>query len=388
LRFLLPALALWAGAAGAACEADAGRLPGCLNVDVERITVSGLSSGAAMAVQLGVAFSSRVQGVAAVAGPPYLCARGSVWTATTACTRLYAPWYERDIDAAALAAETRKLAAAGRIDDVAHLRRQRAWLFRGTADGVVGAKASAANAALLRMLGAAVEEAPALAAGHTQPTATPGFGPCDGTDRDFVSDCRYDAAGALLRGIGAATAAAPGSASEGRLLRFGQGAYSVGYDGAGAPPADIGLAQEGWVFVPAACERGERCRVHVALHGCRQSAEDAAAGGYAQTFWQDAGYNGWAVAARLIVLYPQVRAGEYWSDLMACGADVRCWVGAKVTVARDNPRHCWDWWGYVPGGEPLAYASRRAPQMCSIMMMVEAFAPPAARRPPAQVCGP
>ncbi|MFX5839722.1 hypothetical protein ABTE60_20645, partial [Acinetobacter baumannii] len=45
-------------------------------------TVSGLSSGAAMAVQLGVAHSSRVRGIGIVSGPPYLCAQGFVTRAT------------------------------------------------------------------------------------------------------------------------------------------------------------------------------------------------------------------------------------------------------------------------------------------------------------------
>jgi hypothetical protein len=47
------------------------------------VTVSGLSSGAYMAVQHGVIYSSKVLGVGAVAGGPFWCAGGSVNTATT-----------------------------------------------------------------------------------------------------------------------------------------------------------------------------------------------------------------------------------------------------------------------------------------------------------------
>src|SRR3712207_3357206 len=44
-------------------------------IDPDRITVSGLSSGAYMAVQLGVAYSSSFRGVGVIAGGPYGCAQ-------------------------------------------------------------------------------------------------------------------------------------------------------------------------------------------------------------------------------------------------------------------------------------------------------------------------
>src|SRR5215210_2036101 len=48
-------------------------------------TVSGISSGAFMAVQFQVAFSGEVAGLGAVAGGPYLCAEGSVSIALGRC---------------------------------------------------------------------------------------------------------------------------------------------------------------------------------------------------------------------------------------------------------------------------------------------------------------
>ena len=52
------------------------------NVKLNETTVSGISSGAYMAVQFGVAHSAAVKGVGAIAGGPYYCAQDDVNTAT------------------------------------------------------------------------------------------------------------------------------------------------------------------------------------------------------------------------------------------------------------------------------------------------------------------
>src|SRR3954452_16646711 len=56
-----------------------------LGADVRAVTVSGVSSGAYMAVQFHVAHSAMVHGAAAIAGGPYYCAQGSLWTAHYNC---------------------------------------------------------------------------------------------------------------------------------------------------------------------------------------------------------------------------------------------------------------------------------------------------------------
>jgi poly(3-hydroxybutyrate) depolymerase len=91
------------------------------------------------------------------------------------------------------------------------------------------------------------------------------------------------------------------------------------------------------VYVPNAC-RTQNCRLHVAFHGCRQSVDNVH-----DDFVRDAGYNGWAAANRIVVLYPQV-------------AD----SGA-------NPNGCWDFWGY--SGED--YRVREAKQMRAVKAMID-----------------
>jgi poly(3-hydroxybutyrate) depolymerase len=84
--------------------------------------------------------------------------------------------------------------------------------------------------------------------------------------------------------------------------------------------------------------------VHVAFHGCQQSAEFIG-----DTFVRDAGYNEWAESNRLLVLYPQA---------------------ASSKVAPMNPLGCWDWWGYTGAN----YATKSGAQITSVMAMVDALA--------------
>ena len=62
----------------------------------------------------------------------------------------------------------------------------------------------------------------------------------------------------------------------------------------------LSICDEGYAFVPAACEQGAACRVHIALHGCKQDA-----GTIGRLFIEQTRYNAWADANGIIVLYPQ-----------------------------------------------------------------------------------
>src|SRR5437764_14467225 len=50
---------------------------GAYNADIKESSISGISSGAFMAVQFGVSWSSVVKGVGVIAGGPYYCAQGT-----------------------------------------------------------------------------------------------------------------------------------------------------------------------------------------------------------------------------------------------------------------------------------------------------------------------
>lgn len=306
---------------GFGCAIAAEKLP-ALGADVTAITVSGVSSGGYMAVQMHFAHSSRVAGVGALAAGPYYCARGSLWTAWNLCMTG---------TPAASKAEAERLARDGRIDPVANLAKGRAWLFSGTQDRTVTPSVVEALARQYALFGAAIVVVKDKPAGHAMVTENSGNA-CAETEPPFINDCDYDAAGALLRHLLGALSA-PSKAAGGRLVAFDQREFG-GEHG-------ISMAEAGYAYVPKLCE-SERCRVHVAFHGCRQGADAVD-----ERFVREAGYNRWADTNRLIVLYPQAVARYVW------------WTF--------NPRGCWDWWGYTGQG----YATKQAPQIRAVMAMVE-----------------
>ena len=118
------------------------------NVDLSETSVSGISSGAFMAVQFGVAHSSIVKGVGATAGGPYFCAsddvpslrgttrqrdralhagRSRLSQAADQRRRRWVPWRRPRNPGHARAGSMRLLTS----------KRQRIWIFHGYNDGVV-----------------------------------------------------------------------------------------------------------------------------------------------------------------------------------------------------------------------------------------------------------
>jgi len=300
-----------------------------LKADTLAITASGVSSGAYMAVQLHVAHSATVKGVGVIAGGPYYCAQGSLFTAMYNCMQ---PGGWTPIPpTAVLKAHTDALAAAKRIDAVSHLKGARAWLFSGRNDHTVSPPVVEALRAFYSAYGAHVAMVSDKPAGHGMVTEEAGQ-PCGVTAAPFIVDCDYDAAGVLLSFLlGKLAPAKPA----GQLGRFDQKLY------AGGDARAISMDDTGFVYVPQRCA-SERCRVHVVFHGCRQGAAETG-----DAFVRNAGYNRWADANALIILYPQ--AIKRYSALVF------------------NPRGCWDWWGYT-GPD---YATKNAPQIRAVKGMLE-----------------
>lgn len=320
----------WLAAASGAAAADA--LPS-YNVDLARTTVSGVSSGAYMAGQLHVAFSQTVAGAGLVAGGPYDCAEGLLANALNRCmaTTLGTP------DPARLLAVARELAARERIEDLSNLADDRVYIFSGTQDETVLPRVVGTAAEFYRLAGVpenSIKQVADVPAGHAMITEDFG-GPCPATATPYINDCDYDQAGDILRHVyGPAPLNAPAAHPGGQIVAFDQGAFI-------ADPPRHSMSETGYLYVPEACRDGAPCRVHVALHGCRQTTADIGL-----RFVERAGYNEWADTNRIIVLYPQGVAGPR------------------------NPRGCWDWWGY----EGANYHLRTGRQAAAIMGMVNRLA--------------
>lgn len=329
--FALAASALAIAAAASAAEPALPKL----KLDPARTTVSGLSSGAYMAHQLHVAFSDHVAGAALIAGGPYHCAEGKLETALARCMT---PAQGKGPDVAALARHASEAAKAGRLAPLSGLAGDEVMILHGKADKTVGESLSRDVAALYRELAPKAKLHEDLARGftHTFPTESAGAS-CETATAPYVGQCGFDAAGAIFAAL---YGKPPRAAKEagGELRTFDQDAFRP--DG-----ADAFLGAKGYLYVPKACADGKACALHVAFHGCQQNADTVG-----EAFVREAGYNRWADAYGVVVLYPQTRA----------------------TMAPLNPKGCWDWWGY--GGE--AYDTRDGVQMRAVAAMAQALGAP------------
>lgn len=281
-----------------------------LNLDATKTTVSGLSSGAYMATQVHLAFSDHIAGVAMVAGGPYGCAQGSIETALSKCIN---PSDDKLPNVDALVETMKARAAAGTIAPLSGLADDKVFIMHGTLDKLVGAAISADGAEAYRKLGGAiVEEDNTRAMAHTFPTVSSGSA-CDTSEAPFIGRCGFDGAGEILAKLYTDTPQRVADKAEGELRRFDQKTYLP--DG-----KDAMLADTGYLYIPKVCADGAPCALHIAFHGCQQNAELVD-----EAFVRDAGYNRWADALHLVVLYPQTRA----------------------SYAPLNPKACWDWWGFT-----------------------------------------
>src|SRR5712675_2086668 len=100
------------------------------NAPIGESSISGVSSGAFMAVQFGTAWSSIITGIGVVAGGPFECAQNSV-IGTGPCMHGTPPPLHFFTDTA-----TEK-AAKGEIDATTNLARQQIYVFNGTKDATV-----------------------------------------------------------------------------------------------------------------------------------------------------------------------------------------------------------------------------------------------------------
>lgn len=300
------------------------------NVSLSTVSVSGLSSGGYMAAQLHVAYSKTIQkGAGIIAGGPVYCSQGKLATATGPC-----------MDGAGSRALPRLLstlsdwAANGRIDPVSHLRDDRLYLFSGTKDTTVR---QPVMDDLNAMMGQFIPRANIayrkdVAAEHGMPTDD--FGNrCGDKGSPFLNDCDTDAAGDLLTWIYGRLNGKNTGELTGSFVSFDQKAFWGNRD-----PASHGMASDGWAYVPANCAAGQSCRLHVVFHGCKQNADAVG-----DDFYRHAGYNEWADANGIIVLYPQTEA----------------------TFA--NPNGCWDWWGY----DDPNFAVKAGGQMVAVKTMID-----------------
>ncbi|AWN47060.1 poly(3-hydroxybutyrate) depolymerase [Methylobacterium terrae] len=350
------------------CERS-GKVERLQRYDVRRgeSSISGLSSGAFMAVQVHVAHSASFSGAGIIAGGPYRCAesfRGAGFLAADAYTRSamaigMTPLIPQMApDAARLAALATETAGRGGIDPLHHLAGQRLYIFTGSADTVVYSDVVARTRRFYELLGVRPGDIlyrSDLAAGHAIITDNPEDSPLATNRPPYINDGGFMQSHDILRHI-YGDLAPPTDGLAGRLVRFDQTEF---FDG--EPRAS--MSRFGYAYIPSAvCAGRAPARVHVVLHGCKQGynyvnyvrgrPDIANQPPYGNRYVTTTGYNHIAESNDIIVLYPQAEGSD--------GGDMQ------------NPDGCWDWWGYTsPDPYEPDYYSKRAIQIGAIHRMLE-----------------
>lgn len=297
-----------------------------LVVDTTRITVSGISAGGYMASQLHLALSDTVSGVGIVAAGPWWCSRGDITRALNLCTK------GGDFELPLSIAKAKELAQQGQIDPLSNLRDDPVYLFRGSADATIAATVADGAEGFYQQLANPdlhLSER-SIPAAHAMVTVDQGAA-CGDFVAPFINACNYDTAGEMLKHLTQRSATA--TEARGTMV-------SVAVPGA----QGANMLPQASLYLPQQCSQGNICGIHVALHGCQQSTQVVG-----DAFIETAGYNRWADALDLMVLYPQV---------------------ASSSFAPMNPLGCWDWWGYS-GPD---YVSRSAPQIAAIKDLLDSLA--------------
>jgi predicted esterase len=137
-----------AGYVAASAVAAPASLP-AYGADPQQISVSGLSSGAFMAMQLQVAYSRSIIGAGVVAGGPYYCAANNVLD--TGICMGQVPFVPPNPFLMANAAK--EFARAHLIDPLSNLAERRIYVFSGTDDSIVRQPAVDATVSFLQQMG-------------------------------------------------------------------------------------------------------------------------------------------------------------------------------------------------------------------------------------------
>ena len=303
-----------------------------LNLDIDTITVSGISSGGYMANQFHLSHSDWVKGAGIIAAGPYYCGQNDIKTALAECVNKT----PENFSLRSLNAKVKGWAEQGKIADINNLKDSKVWLFHGTRDQkVITPVSDALHQQYQQWVGQTkltyIKDKPFA---HHFPTLDTGSD-CGTSEPPFLGNCQYDAAGEMLSFLKGELSTRANS-PQGELISFEQQSL-------GGEPASS-LADKGYLYVPQSCQNGARCELHISFHGCNQNAQAVDT-----QFIEGNGLNNWADANHLVVLYPQTKSSLFMPL---------------------NPQGCWDWWGYTDE----FYATRDGQQIQAVSNMVKQLA--------------
>lgn len=317
----------------------------------DQTSISGLSSGGFMAAQYHVAYSANMVGAGIVAGGPWNCAGSDpdallppIMTAVSTCMNpCENSWFGcRESlfpDTQYLVELAEQEAEGGSIDALSYLSDDRIYIFSGKNDKTVVTKVVDTAYGFYRQLNVgekSIRYNKQIEAGHAFITAQPDDTACPETKSPNINNCGFQQSARILGHI-YGELQLPTVQLSGQLIQFNQRSFIQGELSS--------MDDDAYVYIPASCQT-QACRVHVALHGCRQGASVLGL-----RYINGTGYNEVADSNRIIVLYPQVKKSDFLPM---------------------NPRGCWDFWGYSSNNlPPYEYYKKTAPQMRAIKSMVD-----------------
>jgi hypothetical protein len=273
---------------------------GAYNVDPSQVSVSGQGSGAHMAIQIGIAHSSRIMGVGAFSPLAYDCNRRG-----TAYNYLCAAVGTSEVPGLA---ESMRNLSGREIDAVENLARQRIYAFAGVNDS--GRWMSRAEKAVtlykqfVPSLNIRYDDA--LQAGDTLPTnfdhpLSSSMAWNCATFTAPLANCGFDGAGAMLNWIYGPLNPRTDAQPDGALLAIDQGEFVA---------RNRGMDEVAFLYVPKTCASGATCRLHVFLHACAQSFYQRK-----DTLFADySGHTRWAETNGIVILFPQTYADNVYED--------------------------------------------------------------------------
>jgi hypothetical protein len=295
-----------------------------------------------MTVQLHLAHSSMFAGAGVIAGGPYRCVESfpgasAIAADAYALNALFICMNPLTADVGPqpvhLAAVARQAARDRLIDPLHHLAAQRLYIFTGSEDTVVNSTVVQATRRFYELLGVApanLQFVGDVPSGHAILTTNLEDNPLGTNAPPYINRAageRMQSWDILEHIYGPLNP--PVERLSGRLLRFDQREFF-------GNESRASMSAYGYAYVPKAVEDGAPCRVHVALHGCKQGSnyvnvvngrtDSANDPPYGMRYVTTTGYNEIADSNNIVVLYPQAEG-----------------VDDGLT---QNPEGCWDWWGY------------------------------------------
>ncbi|KAL0487206.1 feruloyl esterase B [Acrasis kona] len=295
-------------------------LPDNLPINKNTVTVSGVSSGGAMAIQTHMAHSSIINGAAIYAAPPYYCAMGNLEVAMESCMKCESD--PGSINVLELYLITLNTASLGFIDGVNHLMKDRVWLFTALNDSVVNSEAvHKTRDFYLKFLFHSSQLATVfnIEGEHAWATNKNSLKDCNFLGKPYINNCKHDFVGDFLNHILMSphnmSLIAPTPQQAKNLFKFKQSLYTPI-----SPSEEYGMHEDAYIYIPEQCQKVQsekHCHLHVSFHGCLQNDEVVG-----EQFFRDTGLNEYAESNDLVILYPQAHSSKL------------------------NPNGCWDWWGY------------------------------------------